>query len=91
MSLARAIALTYISRYMKTISVNISEPVYKDFIEHARKTDRTAAELIREAMELFRNQRIRPRTSVAALKPVDLGKTLRPLTSRDDLLGEMLK
>ena len=45
---------------------------------------------IREAMELFRNQRIRPRTSVAALKPLNLGKTLRPLTNRDDLLGEML-
>jgi len=59
-------------------------------VEHARRTDRTAAELIREAMELFRNQRIRPRTSVAALKPLNLGRTLRPLTSRDDLLGEML-
>jgi hypothetical protein len=76
---------------MKTISVNISEPVYQDFLEYARKSDRTAAELIREAMELFRNERIRPRTSLAALKPLDLGKTLRPLTGRDDLLGEMLE
>ena len=76
---------------MKTISVHISTPVYRDFVEYARKTDRTAAELIREAMELFRNDRIRPRTSVAKLKPLDLGKTLRPLSSRDDILGEMLK
>ncbi|TAK99014.1 MAG: hypothetical protein EPO07_11260 [Verrucomicrobia bacterium] len=76
---------------MKTISVNVSEPVYEDFMEHAQRTDRTAAELIREAMELFRSQRIRPRTSLAGLKPLNLGKTLRPLTSRDDLLGEMLK
>jgi hypothetical protein len=76
---------------MKTISVNVSEPVYQDFLEHAHRTDRTAAELIREAMDLFRNQRIRPRTSLAALKPLNLGKTLRPLSSRDDLLGEMLK
>jgi Arc/MetJ-type ribon-helix-helix transcriptional regulator len=76
---------------MKTISVNISEPVYKDFVAFARKTDRTASELIREAMELFRDQRIRPRSSVATLKPLNLGKTLRPLTSRDDLLDEMLK
>jgi hypothetical protein len=75
---------------MKTISVNVSEPVYGDFIAHANRTDRTAAELIREAMELFRNQRIRPRTSLAALRPLNLGKPLRPLTSRDDLLGEML-
>jgi len=76
---------------MKTISVNVSEPVYEDFMEHARRTDRTAAELIREAMDLFRNERIRPRTSLAALKPLNLGRTLRPLSSRDDLLGEMLK
>ena len=76
---------------MKTISVNISEPVYEDFIAYARRTDRSAAELIREAMELFRNQRMRPRTSVASMKPLDLGYTLRPLTSRDDLLGEMLR
>jgi hypothetical protein len=76
---------------MKTISVNVSEPVYDDFMAHAQRTDRTAAELIREAMELFRSQRIRPRTSLATLKPLDLGKPLRPLAKRDDLLGEMLK
>lgn len=75
---------------MKTISVNISEPVYKDFLEHARKTDRTAAELIREAMELFRDQRIRPRTSIAKLRPLQLGKTLQLPARRDDLLEEML-
>ncbi len=76
---------------MKTISVNVSEPVYEDFMQHAQRTDRTAAELIREAMELFRNQRIRPRTSLATLRPLNLGKSLRPLNGRDDLLGEMLK
>jgi hypothetical protein len=76
---------------MKTISVNVSEPVYEDFMQHAQRTDRTAAELIREAMELFRSQRIRPRTSLAVLKPLNLGKTLRPLSKRDDPLGEMLK
>ena len=60
-------------------------------MEHAQRTDRTAAELIREAMDLFRSERIRPRTSLATLKPLDLGKNLRPFSSRDDLLGEMLK
>ncbi|MBU6402102.1 MAG: hypothetical protein KGS61_17425 [Verrucomicrobia bacterium] len=76
---------------MKTISVNISEPVYEDFLRHARRTDRTAAELIREAMEIFRNQRIRPRTSLTTLKPLNLGRPLRPMTRRGDLLGEMMK
>jgi hypothetical protein len=76
---------------MKTISVNVSEPVYEDFMEHAQRTDRTAAELIREAMDLFRKERIRSRSSLAKLRPLQLGKNLRPLSSRDDLLGEMLK
>jgi hypothetical protein len=76
---------------MKTISVNVSEPVYDDFMEHAQRTDRTAAELIREAMELFRKERIRPRTSLRNLKPLDLGKPLKPLARQNDLLGEMLK
>lgn len=76
---------------MKTISVNVSEPVYDDFMAHAERTDRTAAELIREAMELFRNERIRPQSSLAALKPLNLGKTRRPIAKPTDLLGEMLK
>jgi hypothetical protein len=76
---------------MKTISVNVSEPVYEDFLEHAQRTDRTAAELIREAMELFRKERIRPRTSLRDLKPLNLGKTIKPLLRRDDLLAEMFK
>jgi hypothetical protein len=75
---------------MKTISVNVSEPVYDDFMDYARRTDRKAAELIREAMELFRRERIRPRTSVLDFKPLDLGEVLKPLTREDDLLGEML-
>ncbi len=75
---------------MKTISVNVSEPVYQDFLEYARRTDRTAAELIREAMELFRAQRIAARTSIKTLGPLDLGEVVAPLDSEDDLLDEML-
>jgi hypothetical protein len=75
---------------MKTISVNVSEPVYEDFMEYARKQDRTAAELIREAMEQFRNERMRGRQSLLDLKPLKLGKPLRDLSKKDDLLEEML-
>ena len=76
---------------MKTISVNVSEPVYEDFMQYAQRTGRSTAELIREAMELFRSQRILPRTSLTALKPLNLGKTLKSFSNRDDLLREMLK
>ena len=78
-----------ILRYLKTISVNVSEPVYQDFVEYARRTDRTAAELIREAMELF-PQRIAARSSIKTLGPLDLGEVIGPLESEDDLLDEML-
>lgn len=75
---------------MKTISVNVSEPVYQEFLDYAKRTDRTVAELIREAMEHYRLERIHPRASVLELKPLNLGKMLRPLNQEDDILGEML-
>jgi hypothetical protein len=75
---------------MKTITVNVSEPVYRDFMEHARQQDRTAAELIREAMEAYRNLHIRPRPTLKDRKALSLGRVRKPLTSDDDVLGEML-
>lgn len=75
---------------MKTITVNVSEPVYRDFQEHARVNDRTTSELIREAMELYRDQHIRSRTNLRDLRPLSLGKVLKPLGPEDDLLEEML-
>jgi len=75
---------------MKTITINVSEPVYRDFVEHARRQDRTASELIREAMEAYRNLHIRPRPSLKELRPLSLGSVRKPLGPEDDLLGEML-
>jgi len=75
---------------MKTITINVSETVYRDFQEQARKLDRTASELIREAMEMYWTERIRHRRSLRELQPLSLGKVKRPLTGADDLLSEML-
>ncbi len=76
---------------MKTITVNVSEPVYQDFQEYARRVDRTASELIREAMELYREQRIRRNGgSVLDITPASLGGVIKPLGQDDDLLAEML-
>jgi hypothetical protein len=75
---------------MKTITINVSEPVYRDFQEHARRQDRKTSELIREAMEAYRDRHIRPRPSLKELEPLSLGNILKPLGSEDDLLGEML-
>ena len=58
---------------MKTITVNVSEPVYEDFREYARKQDRKASELIREAMEAYRRQHMLRRTSLRDGHPASVG------------------
>lgn len=75
---------------MKTITINVSEAVYRDFQEHARVSDRPTSELIREAMELYWTQRIRPKHSLRELQPLSLGKVKMPWHGEDDILGEML-
>lgn len=75
---------------MKTITVNVSEPVYRRFQELARQVDRTTSELIRESMEQYLRSR-RTSGSVLEIQPISLGKVKKPLTAEDDLLGEMLK
>lgn len=75
---------------MKTITVNVSEPVYAEFREFARKTDRKTSELIREAMEQYRQRHMLRRTSLRDRRPASVGGSIAPVTSDDDLLGEML-
>lgn len=75
---------------MKTITVNVSEPVYADFQQHARKVDRKASELIREAMELYRQVHMQRSSSLRDRRPVSVGGSILPLTADDDLLGDML-
>jgi Arc/MetJ-type ribon-helix-helix transcriptional regulator len=75
---------------MKTITINVSEPVYEDFRRASKRLDRSTSELIREAMELYRTERLRPRHDLRDLRPRSLGKVLKPLSPEDDLLSEML-
>lgn len=75
---------------MRTITVNVSEPVYDDFRVFAQKMDRKASELIREAMEIYRQTHIQRRTSLRDRRPTSVGGPIQPLLAEDDLLGEML-
>lgn len=77
---------------MKTITINVSEPTYREFQAYARRKDRKASELIREAMELYKEQRIQDSGahSLRDLKPRSLGKVLQPEKPGEDLLGEMV-
>jgi hypothetical protein len=74
---------------MKTITINVSEPVYRDFREYARQHDRTASEIIREAMEDFRSRKIRRPTSLKDIRPVSVGKVLQPFKGSEDMLEEL--
>jgi len=75
---------------MKTITINVSEPIYRDFERYAELQGRPTLELIQQAMEEFRRQHIRPQTTLRNLRPSSVGRVLKPLSAEDDTLGEML-
>jgi predicted transcriptional regulator len=75
---------------MKTITVNVSEPIYQSFQEYAEREDRTAAELIRQAMEEFYREHMERKTSLRKRRSWSAGGKIKEITRRDDLLGEML-
>jgi hypothetical protein len=75
---------------MKTITLNVSEPVYADFQRYAQEQDRPTSELLREAMEAYRQAKIRPPRSLRELQPTSVGAVLQPWTGRGDLLDDML-
>lgn len=75
---------------MKTITINVSEPVYADFQRFAQQQDRAAAELIREAMEDYRRSRIRPIRSLRGSRPASVQAVVQPWTGRADLLDDLL-
>ena len=77
---------------MSTITIDVSDPIYHDFEDYAKRVDRTPPDLIREAMELYRDQRIAPRRlDVRDIPTYSVGEVLKPLSPDDDLLGEMLE
>jgi hypothetical protein len=76
---------------MKTITINVSEPVYAEFRRAAKALGRPTSELIREAMEAYRRDHLLPRRDLRGFRPRSLGAVLQPLSGQDDLLHEMLE
>ncbi len=77
---------------MNTISVDVPDALYRDFQDYAKRVDRPACELIREAMEFYRDLKIgRKNMSLLDMPSFSVGKILKPLGPDDDLLGEMLE
>lgn len=74
---------------MRTITINVSEPVYEEFQRAAKRQGRPTSELIRDAMERHRREVLRPSGDLSEFRPVSTGRVLEPLAADDDILGEM--
>ncbi len=59
---------------MKPVTIYVSEVIYSLFKAEARKRDRSAAELIREAMELYIMEKSHPSRSLDQWAPLSLGR-----------------
>lgn len=74
---------------MKTISVAVSESVYEDFRRAARERDRSIAQLIREAMKLYRDTHLTDSEPLRSFPVFDSTGPRADLPSRSVLYDEM--
>ena len=76
---------------MKVVTVHLDENIYRDFQQQARKQRRTASELIREAMDSYR-QRLKPVRAPLSESPApaSVGSVRQPWSSRAELLDDFL-
>lgn len=74
---------------MKTISLSVSEEEYEIFRAAAQKSARSIAQLIREAMTFYREERLEPRTPLQKVAVLPGHRPLGDLPSRADLYDEI--
>ena len=73
---------------MKTVSLNLPEPVYEHLLCCADRQGRSPDEVASEAIGAYHPQQSQGSISLFDLPPLDLGAML--LYEGDDSLGEML-
>lgn len=74
---------------MRIISVYVSDKTYAEFKRYARNVDRPVAELIREAMEWYRTNRIQSQTILKRM-PVSSRPKLKRRWARENIQQELL-
>jgi hypothetical protein len=74
---------------MKTISVSVSKDDYEAFRRGSKRLQRSIAQLIREAMVLYRAERLEPKGRLTELPVLAGHRPLGPLPARSDLYDEM--
>lgn len=72
---------------MKAVTIHLEESVYSEFQTLARKTKRSASELIREAMEMYRQKSKNHAHSLAdSPPPASVEAILEPWSNRSEML-----
>ena len=75
---------------MKSISLKISTSDYEAFKKAAKKQHRSVAQMIREAMDLYRQERLERRSVLSELPVVVGPKALESrLPSREEIYEEL--
>jgi len=74
---------------MKAISIYVSDRTYSDFKRYARHVDRPVSELIREAMEWYRDSRIQSGMILERM-PVSSKPKLKRRWTREEIQEELL-
>jgi len=73
---------------MKTISLAVSESEYEAFRRAAQEKNRPIAQLIREAMVYYREQRLEARTPLVELPLLPGHRPVQALPTREELYSE---
>jgi hypothetical protein len=76
---------------MRTVSISVSEADYEAFREAARTSDRSIAQLVREAMAFYREERLQPRTRLREVPVLPGHRPLGELPSRAELYEEIFR
>jgi hypothetical protein len=74
---------------MKTISLAVSESEYEAFRRAAQEENRPVAQLIREAMAYYREQRLEARTPLVELPLLPGHRLVQALPAREELYSEV--
>jgi len=75
---------------MKTISVAVSESDYRAFQQAAKHRNRSTAELIREAMVFFREEKLEARGVLETFPALPGHRALGDLPNRAEIYDEIL-
>ena len=74
---------------MKMISVHVSVEAYEEFKRYGRQRGRAVAELVREAMDNYVDQKIRPSKKLVGL-PTTSQPRLKKRWTREEIQEEMI-